>query len=199
MLLLTWPWWPPRKQSSWLQMTSSGIILPGMGEWHDVDKELVINWLVIHNVSSLPAVRVWRCLKRCWLAAALACVRLSSPRLWRCSRSSFRTLAEFVSRIKRLFNHTASISQSDVCSRALFSLQRLSSKSQSWSLQQSWWPPTPCPAAPTSPARWSRHRELCRLRRSPRSFSKRRASRGSTKDWEQHSWGTNVFIFLSLY
>lgn len=51
----------------------------------------------LQYVSCLPAVRVWPCSKRCWRVAVLACARLLSPRLWRCSRYSFKMLADLVS------------------------------------------------------------------------------------------------------
>lgn len=34
VLLLTWPWSPRRRQSNWLQMTSSGTSSPRMGKQH---------------------------------------------------------------------------------------------------------------------------------------------------------------------
>lgn len=51
----------------------------------------------LQYVSCLPAARVWPCSKRCWRVAVLACARLLSPRLWRCSRYSFKMLADLVS------------------------------------------------------------------------------------------------------
>lgn len=80
--------------------------------------------------------------------------------------------------------------------------QRPSSKNQSWCRQPSSWPPTPCSAAPTSPARRSQrspHHGLCLLLRSQRSFSKRRASRGSTKGWGRHWWGKTQEPFLFCF
>lgn len=158
----------------------------------------------LQYVSCLPAVRVWPCSKRCWRVAVLACARLLSPRLWRCSRYSFKMLADLVSG-KANVSLTHSLKPPDGLqhSNALFSPQRPSSKNQSWCLRRSWWPPTPCPAAPTSPAPLSRHREPCRPLRSPRSFSKRRASRGSTKAWGRRWWGKTqeslVHLFFLLF
>lgn len=75
----------------------------------------------------------------------------------------------------------------------LFS-QLSSSKNQSWCLPLSLWPPTPCSAAPTTLAWWSQHRELFLPPKSQRSSSKRRASRGSTKDWGRHWWGKILIL-----
>lgn len=160
----------------------------------------------LQYVSCLPAARVWPCSKRCWRVAVLACARLLSLRLWRCSRYSFKTPADLVSG-KANVSLTHSLKPPDGLqhSNALFSLQRPSSKNQSWCLRRSWWPPTPCPAAPTSPAPPSRHREPCQPLRSPRSFSRRRASRGSTKAWGRRWWGktqeslVHLFFFFFYY
>lgn len=67
-----------------------------------------------------------------------------------------------------------------------------SSKSQSWCLPPSSWPPTPCSAALTTLARWSQRHELYLPHRSQRNSSIRRASRGSTGVWGQHWWGKTL-------